>query len=177
MSHRRYNLLFLCTGNSARSLMAEAILEREAPDRFKSYSAGSKPKSAPHPYTIALLRGLGHDTRFARSKSWDEFAGPDAPRMDIVITVCDSAAAEVCPIWPGAPISAHWGLPDPAAATGNEAEKRLAFAEAYQTLRDRISTLTSLPLATFDRIMLRDRLNAIGRDDAPSRSPVTSTPA
>ena len=159
-----YNVLFLCTGNSARSILAEAIVNHEGAGRFRGYSAGSHPKGAPHPYAIDLLKRLSHDTGFARSKSWDEFAGEDALRMDFVFTVCDQAAAEPCPYWPGQPMSAHWGLPDPAAAEGTEAERRLAFSETYRMLRNRISTLVSLPLASLDRLSLQRQLDAIGKD-------------
>lgn len=161
-----YNVLFLCTGNSARSILAEAILNREGQGRFRAFSAGSRPGPAPHPYTLDLLKGLNHDTSFVRSKSWDEFAAPDAPKMDFVFTVCDSAAAEECPFWPGQPATAHWGLPDPARAEGTEAERRLAFAETYRMLRARIAAFTSLPLATLDRMALQRRLDEIGKDAA-----------
>lgn len=168
MADKTYNVLFLCTGNSARSILAEAALQREGGGRFMAFSAGSHPKGAVHPMTLDLLKGLDFDTGFARSKSWDEFAGPDAPQMDFVFTVCDQAAGEACPIWPGHPISAHWGVPDPAAATGTEAEKRLAFAEAYRMLSQRISSFASLPLASIDRLALKRRLDEIGaKDDAP----------
>ena len=130
MSEPAYNVLFLCTGNSARSILAEAILNREGKGRFHAYSAGSQPKGEVHPYSIKLLESLGYDTGFARSKTWDEFAEPDAPQMHFVFTVCDQAAAEACPIWPGQPMTAHWGVPDPAAVEGTDAEKELAFAEA-----------------------------------------------
>ncbi|MDV4146501.1 MULTISPECIES: arsenate reductase ArsC [Shimia] len=168
MTDTTYNVLFLCTGNSARSLMAEAILAREAPGRFRAFSAGSNPRGAPHPYTIDLLKGLNHDTGFARSKSWDEFARPDAPKMDFVFTVCDKAAAETCPVWPGQPMNAHWGVPDPTQAIGSEAEKRVAFTETYRMLRNRISIFTNLPLDTLDRFALQERLDEIGKDTALS---------
>lgn len=162
------NVLFLCTGNSARSLMAEAILEREGMGRFRGFSAGSHPKGTPHPRTITLLRQLNHDTTKIRSKSWDEFARPDAPKMDFVFTVCDQAADETCPIWPGQPVSAHWGVPDPAAATGSDAEISLAFSDAYRMLRNRISTFVNLPLAQLDRLTLQRRLDEIGQsNDTP----------
>ena len=164
MSHGTYNVLFLCTGNSARSILAEAILNREGLGRFRGFSAGSHPKGEVHPYALDLLKRLNHDTAFARSKSWDEFAAPGAPRMDFVFTVCDQAAAEECPYWPGQPMTAHWGLPDPAAAEGNEAEKRLAFSETYRMLRNRISIFVNLPLASLDRLALKEHLNEIGRD-------------
>ena len=159
---RPYNVLFLCTGNSARSIMAEAILNREGAGRFRGYSAGSHPKPEPHPFAIDLLRRLNHDISFARSKSWDEFSAPGAPEMDFVLTVCDQTAAEVCPIWPGQPMTAHWGVPDPAAATGNEAQRHLAFAEAFKMLAARISIFVSLPITSLDRLKLQRRLDQIG---------------
>ena len=159
-----YNVLFLCTGNSARSVLAEAILNREGMGRFKAYSAGSQPKGDVHPMTLQLLKKLNYDTGFARSKSWDEFAGPDAPHLDFVFTVCDNAAREVCPVWPGQPMTAHWGVPDPAAATGSEAERQLAFADAYRMLGQRISIFASLPLDRIDRLKLKETLDEIGRD-------------
>lgn len=162
MSEKRYNVLFLCTGNSARSILAEAILGRLGRGRFISCSAGSQPKGQVHPYTLDLLRSLNYDTAFARSKDWSEFEGPGAPDLDFVFTVCDNAANETCPVWPGQPMSAHWGVPDPAAAEGTEAEKRLAFAEAYRMLEARISVFTSLPLSSIDRLTLQKRLSQIG---------------
>lgn len=164
MTGKIYNVLFLCTGNSARSLMAEAILKREAPGRFRAFSAGSHPRGTPHPFTLDLLQGLNHDTGFARSKSWDEFARPDAPQMHFVFTVCDKAAQETCPVWPGQPMSAHWGVPDPARATGSDAEKRVAFTETYRMLRNRISVFTQLPIDTLDQFSLQKRLDEIGSD-------------
>lgn len=165
---RIYQVLFLCTGNSARSIMAEAILNRLGQGRFRAHSAGSQPKGAPHPYALDLLKSLHYDTGFARSKSWDEFAQPGAPQLDFVFTVCDSAAAEACPVWPGQPTTAHWGIPDPAAAPGpeqggTEAERRLAFAEAYRMLNNRISAFTSLPIRALDGLTLKRRLDEIGR--------------
>jgi arsenate reductase (thioredoxin) len=157
-----YNVLFLCTGNSARSIMAEAILNREGRGRFTAYSAGSRPKGAVHPYTLDLLAKLNYPTRSFRSKSWDEFAEAKAPVMNFVFTVCDDAAAEVCPVWPGQPMTAHWGVPDPAAATGTEAEQRLAFADAYRMLSNRIGIFISLPIASLDRLSLQRRLADIG---------------
>lgn len=156
------NVLFLCTGNSARSIIAEAILNREGMGRFRAYSAGSRPKGEVHPFALQLLQRLNHDVSGLRSKSWDEFARPDAPRMDFVFTVCDQAAAEECPFWPGQPMSAHWGVPDPASAKGNDAERHLAFAETYRMLRNRISIFVNLPMATLDQISLQKRLNDIG---------------
>lgn len=157
-----YNVLFLCTGNSARSILAEAILRHEGEGRFNAYSAGSQPKGEVHPFALNLLAGLNLDVGFARSKSWDEFAVPDAPRMDFVFTVCDSAADEACPVWPGQPMTAHWGIPDPAAAEGSDAERHLAFAEAYRQLSNRISAFLSLPLSSIDRMSLQTRLREIG---------------
>ena len=163
MPNQTYNVLFLCTGNSARSTMAEAIINRVGMVRFKGYSAGSHPRGEVHPHALDLLKNLNHDTSFARSKDWNEFAEPDAPQMDFVFTVCDAAASETCPVWPGQPMSAHWGVPDPAAATGSEAEVRLAFSEAYRMLNNRISVFVSLPLASLDRLALQRHLDAIGK--------------
>ena len=163
MPNQTYNVLFLCTGNSARSIMAEAIINRVGMGRFKGYSAGSHPRGEVHPHALDLLKNLNHDTSFARSKDWNEFAEPDAPRMDFVFTVCDAAASEICPVWPGQPMSAHWGVSDPAAATGSEAEVRLAFSEAYRMLNNRISVFVSLPLASLDRLALQRHLDAIGK--------------
>ena len=163
MSDRPLNVLFLCTGNSARSIIAEAILNREGRGRFKAYSAGSQPKGEVHPYALQLLKSVNHDTSFARSKSWEEFAAPGAPEMNFVFTVCDNAANEACPVWPGQPMTAHWGVPDPAAVEGTEAEKHLAFADAYRMLNNRISIFTSLPMNTLDRLALQRRLDEIGR--------------
>jgi arsenate reductase (thioredoxin) len=167
---RVLNVLFLCTGNSARSIMAEVILNRLGAGKFRAYSAGSQPKGEIHPATINLLKKSGYRLDGLRSKSWDEFARPDAPKLDFVFTVCDNAANEPCPVWPGQPISAHWGVPDPAIAEGTEAEKRLAFAEAYRMLNNRIGIFVSLPLASLDEMSLRRRLREIGEsgsEDAP----------
>jgi arsenate reductase len=164
MSDQIYNVLFLCTGNSARSILAEAILARAGQGRFRAFSAGSQPKGEVHPYALDLLKHLNHDTAFARSKNWEEFAAPGAPVMDFVFTVCDNAANEACPVWPGQPMTAHWGVPDPAAAEGTEAEKRLAFADAYRMLNNRISIFVSLPLRSLDRLTLQGQLREIGRD-------------
>ena len=158
-----FNVLFLCTGNSARSIMAEAILNREGRGKFRAFSAGSQPKGRVHPYALDLLRKLNFDVSRFRSKSWSEFARPDAPKLDFVFTVCDNAAAETCPVWPGQPMTAHWGVPDPAAATGNEAEVRLAFADAFRMLNNRISLFVSLPLRSLDKLALQRQLDAIGR--------------
>lgn len=163
MSDQPLNVLFLCTGNSARSVIAEAILNREGRGKFRAYSAGSQPKGQVNPYTLDLLRRLNFDVSQMRSKSWSEFAKPDAPRLDFVFTVCDDAANESCPVWPGQPMTAHWGIPDPAAATGKEAEIRLAFADAFRMLNNRISILVNLPLQSLDRLTLQQRITAIGK--------------
>lgn len=162
MPEPAYNVLFLCTGNSARSILAEAILGELGKGRFKAFSAGSHPKGKVHPFALDLLKSLHCDTSFARSKSWDEFAGPDAPVMDFVFTVCDDAAGESCPVWPGQPMTAHWGVPDPAAATGTDAEIHQAFADAYRMLRNRIALFTSLPLESIDKLSLKKKLDHIG---------------
>jgi protein-tyrosine-phosphatase len=157
------NVLFLCTGNSARSIIAEAIMNREGRGRFRAYSAGSHPKGEVNPNTIRLLESLHYQTGAFRSKSWDEFEGPDAPKFDFVFTVCDDAATEVCPIWPGQPMTAHWGMPDPAAAQGTPSEIALAFADTYRMMNNRIALLMNLPLASLDRLSLQRRLNEIGQ--------------
>jgi protein-tyrosine-phosphatase len=171
--HPVLNVLFLCTGNSARSIMAEAIMNRLGLGKFRAYSAGSQPKGVVHPKAIELLRKLNYDVAGFRSKSWAEFAQSGAPQLDFVFTVCDSAAAESCPVWPGQPMTAHWGVPDPAAVTGNDAEIGLAFAEAYRMLNSRISIFISLPLRSLDRLTLQARLEQIGRTreaDSPPAS-------
>jgi arsenate reductase len=160
-----YNVLFLCTGNSARSVIAEAILNKVGFGNFKAFSAGSQPKGQVNPNTVKLLQNLGYDTSAYRSKSWSEFAKPGAPRLDFVFTVCDSAAAESCPVWPGQPMTAHWGIPDPAEATGSEAEIALAFKDAYRMLDRRIGVFVSLPLKSLDQLSLQNRLRDIGRLD------------
>ncbi len=162
MTDKIYNVLFLCTGNSARSIIAEAILTRVGKGRFNAFSAGSQPAGQVHPYAAELLQNLNHDISGLRSKNWDEFAEPDAPQLDFVFTVCDNAAQEVCPIWPGQPMSAHWGLPDPAAVTGLEAVKRQAFADTYRMMNNRISIFANLPLASLDRTRLQSSLKSIG---------------
>jgi arsenate reductase len=166
MSDKTYNVLFICTGNSARSILAEAILAREGRGKFRAFSAGSHPKGAVHPYALDLLKRANHPIDGLRSKSWDEFAKPGAPPLDFAFTVCDNAAGEVCPIWPGQPMSAHWGLPDPAAAEGTEAERRLAFAETYRMLANRIGIFVNLPIASLDRLSLQKRLDSIGKTGA-----------
>ncbi len=157
-----YNVLFLCTGNSARSIIAEAILSRLGAGRFNAYSAGSMPTGRVNPHAIALLRQMQHPTEALRSKSWEEFAQPGAPKLDFVFTVCDNAAQEVCPIWPGQPMTAHWGLPDPAAAKGSDAEIALAFADTYRMVDQRLGVFVSLPLGKLDRLSLKRRLDDIG---------------
>jgi len=163
MTLDHFNVLFLCTGNSARSILAEACLNREGRGRFTAYSAGSHPKGDVHPMAIELLKRANHETSGLRSKSWDEFAAPGAPRVDFVFTVCDSAAAESCPVWPGQPMTAHWGVPDPAAVEGSDTEKSLAFADAYRMLNNRISIFVNLPIASLDRLALQKRISDIGR--------------
>ena len=163
MADRPYNVLFLCTGNSARSIMAEAILNKLGGEKFHAYSAGSQPKGRVHPEAFRLLQSLGYDTSGFRSKSWSEFAKPGAPSLDFVFTVCDNAAAEACPVWPGQPMTAHWGVPDPAEAKGNQAEIALAFKDAYRMLNQRIGIFTSLPLRSLDQLSLQNKLHDIGR--------------
>lgn len=158
---KTYNVLFLCTGNSARSILAEAILNRDGAGRFRAYSAGSHPKGQVHPAALALLDDVGFPTDGYRSKSWDEFAGPDAPPLDFVFTVCDNAAGEVCPAWPGQPMTAHWGIEDPAAVEG-EGQQR-AFTNAFYALQRRIGLFLALPLESIDELSLQTRLREIGR--------------
>jgi arsenate reductase (thioredoxin) len=163
MAERVYNVLFLCTGNSARSILAEALVNHWGRGRFHGFSAGSYPRGAVHPMALNLLQHLTFPTEGLRSKSWDEFAVPGAPPLDFVFTVCDNAAGEVCPIWPGQPMTAHWGVPDPAAVEGTELEQMNAFRETFRTLENRIRIFTSLPLASIERITLRQRLEEIGK--------------
>jgi arsenate reductase (thioredoxin) len=162
---RPYNVLFLCTGNSARSILAEAILGRLGEGRFRAFSAGSQPKGQVNPHAIQLLQSLGYEVSRFRSKSWHEFAKPGAPALDFAFTVCDNAAGETCPVWPGQPMTAHWGVPDPAAATGAPAEIALAFKDAYRMLHQRIAVFTALPIASLDHLSLQQKLKAIGRMD------------
>ena len=163
-----FNVLFLCTGNSARSVMAEAILNKLGGGKFQAYSAGSQPKGRVHPQTIALLQNLGFETEHFRSKSWDEFAKLGAPPLDFIFTVCDNAAGEACPFWPGQPMTAHWGVPDPAAVQGTPAEIALAFKEAFRLLSQRIALFVALPIASLDRMSLQAKLKAIGKVEEPS---------
>lgn len=159
-----YNVLYLCTGNSARSIMAEAILNKLGAGKFRAFSAGSQPKGWVHPEAVRLLQSLGYETLVFRSKSWSEFAAePGAPVMDFVFTVCDNAAGESCPIWPGQPMTAHWGIPDPAEAKGNPAEIGLAFKNAYRMLNQRIGIFTARPIRSLDKLSLQRRIRDIGQ--------------
>lgn len=163
MGEQVFNVLFLCTGNSARSIMAEAILNRIGSGKFRAFSAGSHPKGEINPHAAQLLRKLGYNIASLYSKSWDEFAKPGAPRLDFVFTVCDDAAGESCPIWPGQPMTAHWGIPDPARATGTDAEIALAFNDAYRMLYQRIAIFIALPFDKLDRLSLKNKLDEIGK--------------
>jgi arsenate reductase len=169
-----FNVLFLCTGNSARSIMAEAILNRAGQGNFRAFSAGSHPKGHIHPYTLDLLRRLNYDVSDLRSKSWSEFAREDAPKLDFVFTVCDDAANEPCPYWPGQPMTAHWGMPDPAAATGTEAEVRLAFADAMRMLTNRINIFISLPLRSLDQLSLQKQIDQVGKTKDAGSDPASA---
>jgi arsenate reductase (thioredoxin) len=165
MAERVYNVLFLCTGNSARSILAEAILNRRGKGRFKAFSAGSHPKGTVHPLALALLERAGLPTEGLRSKAWDEFAQPGAPKLDFIFTVCDNAAGEVCPIWPGQPMTARWGQPDPAVEEGTDLDKTNAFREAFRVLERRIEMFTSLPIASLDRLSLGHEVREIGKSE------------
>jgi arsenate reductase len=165
MSDRVYNVLFLCTGNSARSILAEAILRKDGGGRFRAYSAGSQPKGAINPFALKLLRKLDYPIDDLRSKSWEAFAVADAPVMDFVFTVCDNAAGETCPVWPGQPMSAHWGIEDPAEVAGTDIEKEAAFVTAFRYLKNRIAAFTSLPLKSIDKLSLGTKLRDIGRSE------------
>lgn len=160
-----YNTLFLCTGNSARSILAEAILNRLSTGRFRAFSAGSRPKGTVNPYALTLLQQRGFDTAALRSKSWDEFTGPDAPELDFVITVCDNAAGEVCPAWPGQPLTAHWGIADPAATQGTPDEMVHAFAETYRQLSGRLNLFSHLKMSGLSRLALQSRVADIGKKE------------
>jgi arsenate reductase len=164
-SDRVFNVLFLCTGNTARSVIAESILRKEGRGRFRAFSAGSQPKGQVNPYAIRVLERAEYPTDGLRSKNWSEFAAPDAPVMDFVFTVCDSAAAEACPVWPGQPMSAHWGIEDPAAVDGTDLEKEAAFVKAQRYLKNRIAAFTNLPLGSIDKLSLGTKLREIGRGD------------
>jgi arsenate reductase (thioredoxin) len=171
MPDRTFNVLFLCTGNTARSVLAESILRKDGRGRFKSFSAGSQPKGTVNPFAIKVLRDMDYPVDNLRSKSWEEFARPDAPVMDFVFTVCDNAAGEACPIWPGQPMTAHWGVPDPAKAKGNDAEKAFAFDDCMRMLNQRISIFVNLPLEKLSRLSLQQHLDEIGRTTTASREP------
>jgi protein-tyrosine-phosphatase len=170
-----FNVLFLCTGNSARSIMAEAILNKLGAGKFYAYSAGSQPKGKVHPETIRLLQDLGYDTSDFCSKSWNEFAKPGAPSLDFAFTVCDNAAGETCPVWPGQPMTAHWGIPDPVETKGNPAEIALAFKDAYRMLHQRIGIFTALPLRSLDSLTLQNKLHEIGRMQGAAAKAVEPT--
>jgi arsenate reductase (thioredoxin) len=163
MSENPFNVLFLCTHNSARSVIAECVMNRLGGGKFKAYSAGSQPSGKVHPHALELLKRLNYDTAGLRSKSWEEFARPGAPQLNFVFTVCDDAANEVCPVWPGQPMSAHWGLPDPSRVEGTEAERAFAFADTHRMLYQRIGIFTNLPLKSLDKLSLQKRLDDIGR--------------
>ena len=175
MSERIFNVLFLCTGNSARSVIAEAILNKLGAGKFHAFSAGSQPKGQVNPNTLLLLDGLGCDTSGFRSKSWNEYAQPGAPARDFVFTVCDNAAGEACPFWPGQPMTAHWGVPDPAEATGSPAEIALAFKDAYRMLHQRIATFSALPIKSLDQMSLQAKLKDIGRMEGATARAVEPT--
>ena len=164
-----FNLLFLCTGNTARSILAESILNKEGAGIFKAYSAGSQPKGVVNPFALKVLNSFGYPTEGASSKSWDVFALPHAPKMDFVFTVCDNAAGEACPLWPGQPITAHWGIEDPAAVEGSDFEKEKAFVEAFRFMRNRIQAFISLPLSSIDQMALRQELTAIGKTEGATK--------
>ena len=172
MADSLYNVLFLCTGNSARSILAESILRKDGAGRFQAFSAGSQPKGAVNPLALKVLTSLDYPSNGFRSKSWEEFAQPGAPAMDFVFTVCDNAAGEACPVWPGHPMMAHWGVEDPAAVEGTALEKETAFNAAFRHLKNRISVFTSLPLASIDRLALGSRLREIGQKAGSNSSPL-----
>lgn len=172
MTNKVYNVLFLCTGNSARSILGEAILNKDGEGRFRAYSAGSQPKGEIHPLAVKELEALGYSTEHLSSKSWDVFSGTDAPQMDFIFTVCDNAAGEACPVWIGHPMTAHWGIEDPAAVEGSETERQRAFAQAARFLKNRISAFLSLPLTTIDRMALHNQLQEIGTMNGSTQSKV-----
>ncbi len=170
MTDRVYNVLFLCTGNTARSVLAESILRKDGAGRFNSFSAGSQPKGVINPFAIKTLAEYGYPTEGFRSKNWDEFATPDAPKMDFVFTVCDNAAGEACPIWPGQPMTAHWGIEDPAAVEGTEIEKQRAFNQAFRYMKNRMSLLLALPIDRLDKLALTNRLREIGETEGATHT-------
>lgn len=171
MAERVFNVLFLCTGNTARSVLAESILQKDGQGHFRAFSAGSQPKGVVNPFALKTLAAQGYPAEGFRSKSWDEFAVAGAPQMDFVFTVCDSAAGEMCPVWPGQPVTAHWGIDDPAAVEGTDIDKERAFAAAFKAMRNRISAFIALPVASLDRLTLKNRLKDIGTmDGATSKS-------
>lgn len=163
MPDRIYNVLFLCTGNSARSILAEAMLNKDGQGRFRAFSAGSQPKGQPHPIALQVLEETEYSTAGLRSKSWDEFAAPGAPQLDFVFTVCDNAAGEACPIWPGQPVTAHWGIEDPAAVEGTALERKAAFVTAQRYLANRIRAFVALPIASLDQVALSSKVREIGQ--------------
>jgi arsenate reductase len=169
VTDRVFNVLFLCTGNSARSVIAESILNRDGMGRFRAFSAGSHAKGAVHPLALKVLEDAGYPTAGLRSKPWDEFALADAPPLDFVFTVCDNAAGEACPVWPGQPMTAHWGIEDPAAVEGNDMQRLAAFVAAFRYLKNRITTFASLPVASLDRVSLQARLTEIGQAEGATR--------
>jgi arsenate reductase len=169
MPDRLFNVLFLCTGNSARSILAESILRKDGAGRFNAFSAGSQPKGAVNPFALKVLEGLDYPVADLRSKSWDEFAVPGAPSMDFVFTVCDNAAGEACPVWPGQPITAHWGIEDPAAVEGTDLQKEAAFMQAIRYIKNRISAFANLPVDGLDKVSLTARLREIGQQDGASK--------
>ena len=169
MADKTFNVLFLCTGNTARSILAEGILRHIGTDRFNAFSAGSQPKGTVNPFALKVLAAHGFPADGFRSKNWEEFSAPGAPKMNFVITVCDSAAGEACPLWPGQPITAHWGIEDPAAVEGTSIEKERAFEQAFQFMRRRLEAFAALPTSSLDELRLRDEMRRIGRLDGASR--------
>ncbi|MGD0632807.1 MAG: arsenate reductase ArsC [Beijerinckiaceae bacterium] len=169
MAERVFNVLFLCTGNSARSIIAESILRKDGAGRFDAFSAGSHPKGSVNPLALAVLENMNYPTGNLRSKSWDEFVGSGAPKIDFVFTVCDSARGEVCPVWPGRPVTSHWGIDDPAAVVGNDFIKGIAFGNAFRYLKTRVSGFMSLPLTSLDAMSLKDELRKIGQLEGASK--------
>lgn len=177
MEHRPYNVLFLCTGNTARSILAEGILRKDGAGKFNAFSAGSHPKGVVNPFALKVLAAADYPSEGFSSKPWDVYAGPDAPVMDFVFTVCDDAAGEACPVWPGQPMTAHWGIEDPAKVEGSDLQKEAAFVEAFRLLRNRISVFVNLPIAAIDRLALGSRLRDIGRMEGATREAAAKTTA